>query len=432
MTEIILASEAGVPLDSDVYNGGGTDATDAIQGILDRAAGGGGVHLILNGAALVRGLKLHSNTTIECPDKSCGLYLADGSNCSIFMNSQPDRQQIRQKNIRILGGTFNHNCRGQQHTVLCPERVFEKVIGDRRWVIAFEFHGVENLLIRDVTIVDQRSFAMLILNWKHVSLEDIVIELPNRMQNQNQDGINIWGPGQYLFMRNITVRSGDDLIAITPDQLDETSSITDVLIDGVFADHADQGIRLLSRGTGRLDRVTIRNVTGVYRSFGFFINPWFKGRTCGNFGNIFIENVDLRNEGPNYTYTPPMLFRIGGNVEHISLKNIRHHAPHDGRTLFQLGLPYETETDLNFLPECRDKQKIQTVMIDGLSICGDRGDDASSVIEVYGEIDRLILRDLDIISSPSALIELKENGLIDTLLCDRVFAPGIELEPQQK
>lgn len=376
MTEIILASEAGIPLDSDVYNGGGTDATDAIQGILDRAAGGGGVHLILNGAALVRGLKLHSNTTIECPDKSCGLYLADGSNCSIFMNSQPDRQQIRQKNIRILGGTFNHNCRGQQHTVLCPERVFEKVIGDRRWVIAFEFHGVENLLIRDVTIVDQRSFAMLILNWKHVSLEDIVIELPNRMQNQNQDGINIWGPGQYLFMRNITVRSGDDLIAITPDQLDETSSITDVLIDGVFADHADQGIRLLSRGTGRLDRVTIRNVTGVYRSFGFFINPWFKGKTCGNFGNIFIENVDLRNEDPNYTYTPPMLFRIGGNVEHISLKNIRHHAPHDGRTLFQLGLPYETETDLNFPPECRDKQKIQTVMIDGLSICGDRGDDA--------------------------------------------------------
>lgn len=421
MTKIILASEVGIPLDSDVHSGGGTDATDLIQKILDLALEGG-VRLILDGAALVRGVRVHSNTTIECLDKSCGLYLADHSDCPLISNSQPNEKELQQRNIRIIGGTFNHNCRGQKHMVPCPERIFEQVTGEMRWVTTFEFHGVENMLIRDVTIVDQRSFAMLILNWKNVTIEDIIIELPNRMQAQNQDGINIWGPGQYLFMRNITIRSGDDLIAITPDQLDGVSSITDVLIDGVFADHADQCIRLLSRGTGRLDRVTIRNVSGVYRSFGFYINPWFVNEECGNFGNIFIENVDLRNEDPNYTYTPPMLFRIGGNIEYISFKNIRHHNPHDGRTLFEVGVPYCNVYDgVNLDLSCAERQKIGTIMIDGLSVSGTCDHiEKEAFIKIFDDVDTLILRDFDIITNGRKLIEYC-SGNIAHLLSERIF-----------
>ena len=85
---------------------------------------------------------------------------------------------------------------------------------------------------------------------------------------------------------------------IGPDELDETSSIEDVLVDGVFLDDADQGIRMLTTGSGRLDRVTVRNVSGTYRSFGFFLNPWFPKATYGNFGNIFFENIDLRQTAP--------------------------------------------------------------------------------------------------------------------------------------
>ena len=71
-------------LDSSVINGGGTDVTDLLQAVLDKAPEYGRLHLIMDGAALVRGLKVHDNTTIECMDKSCGFYLADNSDCAVL------------------------------------------------------------------------------------------------------------------------------------------------------------------------------------------------------------------------------------------------------------------------------------------------------------------------------------------------------------
>ena len=63
----VIASEAGAKLDSNVETGGGTDETELFQKILDLAVTWGGLHLIVDGAALVRSLAIHSNTTIECP-----------------------------------------------------------------------------------------------------------------------------------------------------------------------------------------------------------------------------------------------------------------------------------------------------------------------------------------------------------------------------
>ena len=68
-----LASEFAV-LDSNVYHGGGTDSTKALQAILDKASENEGVRLIMDGAALVSQLELSSNTVIECLTKDCGFY----------------------------------------------------------------------------------------------------------------------------------------------------------------------------------------------------------------------------------------------------------------------------------------------------------------------------------------------------------------------
>ena len=73
---IVIASEAGAKLDSDVTKGGGTDNTALIQGILDRAPQLGSLKLVVDGAILVTGLKVHSNTTIECLNRACGFFLA--------------------------------------------------------------------------------------------------------------------------------------------------------------------------------------------------------------------------------------------------------------------------------------------------------------------------------------------------------------------
>lgn len=414
--QTIVASEAGIVLDSNVKTGGGTDMTSQLQVLLDRAGEDCALHLILDGAALVRGLRLHSNTTLECPNTSCGLYLADHSDVPLLRNSCEDTACIRQENIAILGGTYNHNCRAQAHDVPCPEGTFNRVLEYRRWVVAMEFFGVRNLTVRDVTILNQRCFAFLLINWHRVTLENITIPLTEHMDAENQDGINIWGPGSCLTLRNIRGRSGDDFIAITPDQLDGVSSVEDVLVDGVQLENADQGIRLLSRGTGRLDRVTLCNISGSYRSFGFYINPWFPDGEGGNFGNILIENVDLRQTEPNYTYTEPMLFRLGGNIECITFRNIRHHNPADGRKLFQIGIPCCEVEDPAAPRGAEIPQRIGTVIVDGLTVTGDRHDTA--YFGIYDRVEHLILRHTAILreGTPSGtLLHFGSAGRIGVL-----------------
>ena len=107
--------------------------------------------------------------------------------------------------------------------------------------IGLRFHGIENLVVRDLHIRNQRTFATLISNFRQVHMENIMIELPDKMYAQNQDGLHFWGPGRFLTLRDISGRVGDDFIALAPDENDGVSNITDVLIDGVFSTTPTRG-----------------------------------------------------------------------------------------------------------------------------------------------------------------------------------------------
>jgi len=428
-TKTIYASEHAV-LDSNVYTGGGTDDTVALQAILDKALEYGGVHLIMDGAALITGLRLHSNTTIECLNKDCGFFLKDNSNCAVVENNDLDYLTIQNKNITLLGGTYNHNFRGQLHHVKSPDdkhilggpkrRKFEDDFDDMI-VIAMQFIGVENILIRDITLRNQRAWTMLACNFKHVTIENVIIDLPDKGSGENQDGFHFWGPGQFLTIKNISGDVGDDFIALAPDEHDNVSSITDVLIDNVMLDHADQGIRLLSRDNGRLDRVMIRNVTGIYRSFGFYINAWESGKTCGNFGNIQFENIDLRPEAPNYTYRTPFLFQVGGRIEHLTFRNIQDHYSEHQRVLFEFSSPFYTWKQ----DECRTH--IDELTIDGFTMLQKNVLSISPIL-IDADVGRMNLRNIDvniIVPSDIPLIAFGPYGHVGTMTINGVTANGL-------
>jgi hypothetical protein len=414
---VIFASQTGAKLDSNVHTGGGTDDTAILQSVLDKSKESGSLYLVMDGAALVRGLDIHSNTTIECLNPSCGFFMAAQSNRAIIRNANPKMTDGRpDKNITLLGGTYNHNCKEQVHNYIDKNRN-SSAFGKEVWVIGMEFYGVENFTMRDVTIRNQRTFALLMANWFRVTIENIFIDLPDHADSQNQDGLHFWGPGQFLTMKNIQGRSGDDFIALAPDENDLVSDITDVLIDGVILDNADQGIRLLSRNEGRLDRIIIKNVTGTYRSFGFYINPWFNDGNGGNFGNIVFDTIDLRQSEPNYHYTPPMLFRLGGRIESLTLRNIYHHKPSDNRSVLDIGWPGVQKDNSD--PETF----IKSLLVDGLHIfeTDEKSSDAS-YIKVMGHVENLIVRNVEIRRDENIPIK---GCLIETTIGTR-GAPGIK------
>lgn len=422
-------------LDSNVRTGGGTDDTAAIQSLLDIARDEGGVYLIVDGAALVSGLTVYSNTTIECLNADCGFFQIAQSNRAIVTNAHWDRYTIRDCNISLIGGTYNQDCRNQEHHVPTPDSVDRQgVFGDIHWVFAIEFYGVENLLMRDMTILDFRTFCVTIGNFRRVTIEKVWLDLPNRMWAQNQDGFHFWGPGQFLTVRDCGGKVGDDFMNIGPDEGDRVSSITDVLVDGIYHDDADQSIRILSRGTGLVDRVTIRNVQGTYRSFGFYINAWFPDKTMGNFGDIFIENVHLTHTKPNYEFRPAMLFSIGGDIRCLTLKNIRHEHPIDARAIAEIGLPfYETfpnNIESYEFPAGR-KPMLQNLIIDGLTVLENGQSQGMEQLQVFGEVGNLILKNALCVKDAGversgSMLNIKPSGHIGNLVLDSVLTVGLE------
>lgn len=440
MSKYVVYASDYAALDSDVICGGGTDDTEALQAVLDKALEWGRLHLIVDGAALVRGLVVHSNTTIECMDKSCGFFLANNSDCAVLRNSNPGYDIIRTHHVTLLGGTYNHNCLHQAHDVPSnnpaeaavinmPERYKEDE--QRHVTVAIELIGIEYLNVRDLTVRDQRTFAFTVGNFRHVNIENTYIELENEIPFGNQDGFHFWGPGQFLTMRNIGGRTQDDFMNIGPDERDGVSAITDVLVDGVFLDDAYQGIRLLSRGTGLLDRVTIRNVTGTYRCFGFYINPWFISNTMGNFGNILFENIDLRSGQNPYENTdypnPPFLFSIGGDIEALTLRNICWYHPYDDRNIFQIGYPFH-DVQHSF----DRKPRIGMLLVDGLQICehNDMGKQACYAV-ARGIVEHLILRDVDVLrplksESSGCLLKTMPDADIRRLTLNHVYVENMK------
>ena len=384
---------------------------------------------------MVSGLKVHSNTTIECMNKGCGFYLKDGSNCAIVTNYNASYDEIKTRNITLIGGTYNHNCLHQEHHINYVEENDDGVdVNASTWTIAIEFYGIENLNVRDLTVRDQRTFAFTIGNFRHVNVENTYIELMNEIPEGNQDGFHFWGPGQFLTMRNIGGKTEDDFMNIGPDERDGVSSITDVLIDGVFLDHAWQGIRLLSRGTGLLDRVTIKNVTGTYNAYGFYINPWFVDKTMGNFGNITFENIDLRPEKdiliPNYYIksNPAFLFSTGGDMESLTFRNINWYHSVDNRNIFQIGCPFH----IPFLPFENKKPRIKNFHIDGLKIIeNEGGNNDTEYMLVRGIVDRMTMRDVDIVrpetdKDSGRLLKVWPDAEIGKITLDRADIENIK------
>jgi len=432
ITQTIHASQAGAKLNSNVATGGGTDDTAALQAVLDLARDGGGVRLIMDGAALVTTLRLHSNTTIECLHKECGFFQADHTDYALLINANPSPGEIKDRNLTLLGGTYNQNCRNQAHHVP-PEVHYSKA---RHLVVGLAFFGVENLLVRDVTVRDQRTFAFLITNWLHVTMENIRLELPGFIHSGNQDGIHLQGPGRFLVLRNISGRTGDDFIALNGDE--ETNGepswahpcatvgpITDVLIDGVMVDDAAQVVRILSRENLH-DRITIRNISGHYRSFGFYLSAWdYKKRGLqGNFGSILFENIDLRQTKPDYTYTEPFLFRISGRHRHLTLRNIQYHDPADDRYLVHL----EGRTDI---PDMGDTPaEVDSLVIDSLHI-QDHGDTPQTrpYIRASGHVRNLVVKNSEIFSAKNKqavfLATEGEHARIDRLVMANVCTENL-------
>lgn len=421
-------------LDSNVIHGGGTDDTEILQNILDMAPKWGNLHLIMDGAALVTGLAIHSNTTIECPTAACGFFMADGSDDAILRNYHYTLDAIQDENITIKGGTYNHN--GQCQAMALPE---SKLRGTGHLfgtfvVVPLNFFGVRNFRIENIIINNQRRYALFMANWEDVTITGVDMPLRELIDNTNQDGLHFYGPGKNLIIRNCRGRSGDDFVAINTDEGDRHSSISNVLIENLQID-SYQGVRLLCRERGTLENVTIRNISGKVSAYGFYINPWFWTKdispdfdgTSGTFKNILIENVQLTQENSPYDYNTPLLFCLGGNIENIAIRNVSiQPEDKDYRVLaVREGHGYLSHVQ----GPGSSPTRVGDLLVDGLYVtdCG-KGTNEKHWIEIEGNtvVKRMKLSNVTALSSTEseALIRVDTGAQIEEFSSSAIHTEG--------
>lgn len=353
---VIYASQAGAALDSDVLTGGGHDDTAALQAVLDQARSHP-LELVMDGAALVTGLTIHSHTSIRCLSSSCGFFLKSQSNRPILINAHrtADPAAILDQDIRLVGGTYNGNGLPDDRGNADGNQL--KSTREYSFTVALGFYGIADLSATGITILHPRNYALHLANWRHVVLENARVDV-GVSEGINYDGVHFNGPGHDACVRNLSVHSWDDALAFNADdQRTENDPggpnmggpmsygvpwlvngpISDVVVDGLFLDHTLFGLRILS-SSSRVDRIAVRNIHGDSRGWAVTVDNFFdnfkSGR--GNMGGISIENVDVQTHAWPAGYKwgrhrVDKYVNIGCAIESLRLKNIRQAHRTDDR-----------------------------------------------------------------------------------------------------
>jgi hypothetical protein len=331
---IIYASKiAGIHLDSNLSTGGGTDDTSALQTVLNTASSTAPLKLVLDGVALVTGLRVKSYTTVETLP-GCGFFLAANSNKAILTNYNRSKTTRTDTDIHIYGGTYNANGTNQSAAVEADGTI----------VTGIGFFGVTDSSLQGVSVSDPKNWGLVYSNAANITVEDYkMTRAGTRIQ---QDGINIRGPAEHVTLRNLRIKSFDDAVALNSRDYTGTAAaasvgpyvgggaITDVLIDGVDLDDALFGVDLISDQYS-VDRIVVRNVHGTCRNYALYLSydALDSGYTgTGNFGSILAEDIDVRNVSTPYSGFNELI-RVGAVIDSLAIKNLRQYRPIDYRPL---------------------------------------------------------------------------------------------------
>ncbi len=288
-TKQVYASSVAV-LNSNVSTGGGTDDTAALQTVLNQASGGTvSLELVMDGAALVTGLNIYSNTTIRCLNKSCGFFLKSASNRPIVRNANPTTGTVVDKNITLSVGTYNGNA-ANQGTILAGE-------GDV-FVQGIAFYGIINLTLRDVKIQGAHQYAFACSNWTNVLISSCELQ---QGLGAGVDGFHFFC-GSHLIVKNCWGQTGSDFVALnSSDYHDQGSApwvikdgdITDVTIENIVLQASANGVGILA-GTNVVDNVTVRNVRGSVRDYAMSLwNAWSTAYQGGHIGTVLLDNLNI-------------------------------------------------------------------------------------------------------------------------------------------
>lgn len=269
------------------------NATAILQEALDYASLSRIPLVIKTPSITVGGLKVGSNTTIIMPNVT--IKLKDNSNVPLISNKNRvlAGSEPIDKNIIIVGGTFDFNGINQDDTTATGE-----------WQIGITFVGVNGLNFQGVTTFkNSRRFNALVCNCINVDIEKSIIENDVAIPSTNKDGWHVNGHTLGFKVGSIIANnSDDDALALnaddgnfggvfTPDNV--KGPISDVFIDQLILKGSTRnGVRLLSANSS-IKNVTINSISGEVSAYALIAGDYGLG-SCSHYENINIGSINCK------------------------------------------------------------------------------------------------------------------------------------------
>ena len=204
------------------------------------------------------------------------------------------------ENIEIDGGVWDgnniNNARQNWRTGPCTG-------------LLFNFMGVKGLTLKNIVAKNSESYHFRIGRTVDFLIENI--EIADEHLTMCQDGIHVGGGSHNGVIKNVLANKGnpnDDLIAFNADDtntycqnfLMEDLPITNMLVDGVYAEDCWTAVRILSVHNA-IENITLKNFNVGVRELGinfdagrYSEDPQFKNEDYPS-GVGFMKNITFEN-----------------------------------------------------------------------------------------------------------------------------------------
>lgn len=294
-----------------LYGDGIHDDTDAIQELIDSGVCEVSLPAPKNYYLISRTLVIPSNFKLKLP-RYARIKLADGSNCFMIRNKMAEKPENRLgdhhsvfdkflysyadrfsddesdicHDFEIEGGIWDFNNKNQSPNPLITHEMAES--GYTGYMMLF--YNVKNFRLSNMTIKDTVNFAIVIDKGSYFTVENITFDLNlgNPTAN-NMDGVHLNGNCHYGVMRNLKGACYDDLVALNARE-GTCGDITNIEIDGIFAEGCHSAVRLLTVGE-QVKHINISNVYGTYYQYCIGFTKYYEGETTGFFDAISLSNI---------------------------------------------------------------------------------------------------------------------------------------------
>ena len=221
-------------------------------------------------------------------EKDNYVYTQEGrSKLQNYANRISADESDRCSNIEIIGGIWDFNNTNQMPN---PLKSLDFGPTDSYTGFGFQFFNVENLKISSLTLKNPVTYGIDICITSHFLIEDVTFAYDKgNPLTVNMDGIHLDGNCHFGTIRNLHGATFDDCVALNAHE-GVCGPITNILIDGIFAQKCHSAVRLLAAAE-KLQNIHITNVFGSYYQYCIILEKYYDVPVTEHVGGIVIDNI---------------------------------------------------------------------------------------------------------------------------------------------